>query len=123
MAAKPQFSLRWLLAAIAAVALLFGEAVGFPRRVAEIAGLVITTLLLPVLLIGMVHTRGLSHAFCTGSLVCWFAVSWIICFSYLGLSSVVLWDGGRIDLCICWLLCGAGGLAAAGICWFTGIEG
>lgn len=123
MAPKPQFSLRWLLAAIAAVALLFGEAVGFPRQVAEIVGLVVTTLLFPALMIGMVHARGLSHAFCTGALVWWFALSWMIYFSYLGLASVTIWDGGRIDLCLCWLLCGAGGLAAAGICWFIGPEG
>ncbi|HQU45327.1 MAG TPA: hypothetical protein PK867_21100 [Pirellulales bacterium] len=113
MAAKPQFSLRWMFVAVAAVALVLGEAVGFPEPIAEAVGLIVTSLLAPAVVSGMVYARGYGRAFVIGALSWWFATAWIMGDFFPGPGRrFQLFDGGRIDFSIWWTLAFAGGVVA-----------
>jgi hypothetical protein len=115
MHAKMQFSLRWIFVVTACVAIVCGQAVAFPDGLAEVVGLVVTLFLPTVFVTGIVYARGAIQAFWIGALV-WFVTAWMAFFS---LGQIAILDGGRIDLCLCWLLAGASGMLAVVVRWLT----
>jgi hypothetical protein len=78
MIAKPQFSLRSLLTAIAAASLIAGEAVGFPGWLAAAFAILITVLLPVMFVAGALYGRDSARAFCIGALVCWLTIHWTV---------------------------------------------
>jgi hypothetical protein len=142
MAAKPQFSLQWIFAATAAVALVLGEAVAFPGWLAAVVGVAATSFLVPAFMAGIVYSRGQGRAFCIGALAWWFAIIWLnFSFGIPKPGQEVAWlhqfypNGSvnasalphfdklgreyRFDYCILWSLTLAGGLVAVFIRWLT----
>ncbi|HQU45326.1 MAG TPA: hypothetical protein PK867_21095 [Pirellulales bacterium] len=117
MPSKPQFTLRWIFVLTAAVAALCGQAFAFPDWLAEIVWIMVTLSLPSVFVAGIVYARGAGQAFSIGALV-WFA-SGCIAIVTLDLGSIQIFDGGRVDLCVFWLLPCCGGLAAVVVRWLT----
>jgi hypothetical protein len=118
MALKMQFSLRLIFVVTAAVAVLLGEAVAFPDWIAEIVGLVVSSLLPPAVVAGIVYAHENRRAFCLGTLVWWLSARWMLLVPGVG-SDFQLLDGGRIDYCIWWSLGFTGGLVAVVVRWLT----
>ena len=119
MAGKPQFSLRWIFFLTAAVALLLGEAVGFPELVALVVALVVTSLLPPAFVAGIVYADGYGRAFCIGVLAWWIVITWRTDgFPVIGRDFQIV-DGGRLDYCMYWLWALSGGLVAVVVRWLS----
>lgn len=75
MAYKLQFSLRWMLAAVAVAALITAEASAFPHSIALAIGIVLSVILPAALVAAIVYARGSVQAFCIGASVALLAAS------------------------------------------------
>ena len=112
MTRRFQFSLKWTFVVTAVVAALLGEAVAFPDWLANIVGLVMTSMLAPVFMTGIVYARGLGRAFCIGVVAWWLSARW-----FIDVFHTQVFDGGRIDYCLWWCLGFVGGLTAIAVRW------
>ncbi|HEX7379650.1 MAG TPA: hypothetical protein VF278_21180 [Pirellulales bacterium] len=75
MARKLQFSLRWMFAAVAVVALITAEAAAFPHNIAMAIGTVLSVVFPAALVAAIVYARGSVQAFFIGALVAFLAAS------------------------------------------------
>lgn len=75
MPIRPQFSLRWMFATVAAAALITAEAAAFPHNIALAIGIVLSVVFPAALVAAIVYTRGSVQAFCIGALVALLAAS------------------------------------------------
>jgi hypothetical protein len=116
MPAKPQFSLRTIFVLTVLAALVAAEAAGFPDWLADIVGWVVTSLLPPAVMAGIVYARGPVQAFWIGACV-WWLTAFVMLF-LVGMNTQIL-DGGRLDICLYWLMGVAGGLVAVFIRWLS----
>lgn len=73
MVARPQFSVRLMLAATAAVALLMAEATVFPDWLAAVVGVIVQILAPAAAVAGILYGRDYSRAFFIGALVGWYS--------------------------------------------------
>jgi NADH:ubiquinone oxidoreductase subunit 2 (subunit N) len=123
--AQPQFSLRWLFVVTAAVALLLGEAVAFPDWLAIIAGILFVLFASPALVSGIVYGRGAVRAFFIGALAWWLGLGVLVVFLatfFHGVPAVEVFDSGRVDFCVLWLLDAVGGIVAVVVRRLAGRE-
>lgn len=116
MPRKPQFSLRAIFLVTMLVALVSAEAAGFPDWLADIIAWIVTSLIPPAVIAGIVYARGAAQAFWIGACV-WWLTAFVMLF-LVGVSTQIL-DGGRLDMCLYWLMGVAGGLVAVLVRWLS----
>jgi hypothetical protein len=114
--AKPQFSLRAIFVVTVLAALVAAEAAAFPDWFADIVAWLVTSLIPPAVVAGVVYARGATQAFWIGAFVWWLTVA-VMVFS-VGLGTHLI-DGGRLDICIYWLMGLVGGLVAVFVRWLS----
>lgn len=115
MAAKVQFSLRMIFVVTAAVAVVFAEAVALPEWLANAVGLAVILLLPSAFVAQIVYARGAGRAFGIGALCAWLTG---LATAQLGVTLVIV-DGGRIDVCVFWLYTFVGGGLSALVRWLS----
>ena len=133
MTAKPQFSLRWIFIAIAAAALIAGEAFAFAPQIALAVGVSISLLSSAALAAGLVYARDSARAFCVGALASLLAARFVVVSqpqSGLALASVFYsvippylatksMNSYGIEYGLSWFFAIAGGFMAIVVRWLT----
>jgi hypothetical protein len=126
MAAKLQFSLRALLAAVVAAGLLAAEAAVFSAQTALIVGNIVAVLSPAALAAGIAYTHAFTRAFCIGTLASLLAtrllevpLSHTYSFFFKGWPVTVYMGDNRIEVCLSWIIALAGGLVAILVRWLS----
>lgn len=133
MAAKLQFSLRWLFAVIAMVAVVAAEAAAFSPQTALVVGFTVSVLAPAALVAGIAYAKAGTRAFCIGAVAAFLASRVVIIpgsIPGLGLMSIYsqllqwwpirLYMGDyRAEYILSWILACVGGLVAVFVRWLT----